>query len=173
MNDKKTTWPSDLQGLTFGSDCRFFIDFDYGEGYSLNPYELDVIRNVDVGFTAESADVTSRHSFMFTESYPGIGNLEVSFEALLDENDDVCRKIHSMHLGKAFALVGVFTERGAGPLFYAYISSLTRKEGVDDFVSLSINLKCAKFIAYYNEADSTPIVDVHGNEIIHPFFVNG
>lgn len=173
MTNKKTTWPSDLQGLVFGSDCRFFIDFDYGEGFPLKPYEVDIIRNVDLGFTAESADVTSRHSFLFTESYPGIGTLEVSFEALFDENDDVCRKLHLMHMGKSFALVGVFTEKGAGPLFYAYISSLTRKEGVDEFVSLSVNIKCAKFITYYSEADSTPIIDIHGNEIIHPFFIRG
>ena len=123
MKDK-TSWPVDLQVYEFGNDARLFVDFEYGEiengkfRSEHNWLELSTIRNVDVSSTSAKGDVTSRRSYLFKESYPGMSELSVSVEALFDNTDVVCATLQRLNINKSFALVGVFTEKGAGPVFF-------------------------------------------------------
>ena len=173
MRDK-TSWPTDLQVYEFGNDARLFLDFEYGEiengkfRSEHNWLELDTIRNVDVSSSSTKGDVTSRRSYLFKESYPGMSELSVSVEALFDNTDVVCASLQRLHTDKAFALVGVFTEKGAGPVFFAHLPQLTRKEGVGDLVSLSVTFECAKFIRWFDSTTTEPIVDYDGRELYHP-----
>lgn len=138
----KSQWPSDLQGFSLGKDCWI--------GIKLNGtwYELDVARGVTFNFPTSDVDITCKRSGFIKEYLPLFNDLQVDTEVLSDANDTCCDALNEASKNRTIFPMGVFTDEGEGPVYYGFVSSLSRNEPIDGVVLLNVSFKLTTFLSW-------------------------
>ena len=145
----KSQWPSDLQGYSIGKDGYLVVSFDQGTHW----YEIETARDVTLNATTNPIDTTCRRSGRFKENLPLTNELSVDAEMLFDVNDPVVTELlNQWHYGGVFKL-GVYTDKGNGPEFYAFLTDMGRPEELEGVVRVSAKYSLTRFVKWWNDKE--------------------